>query len=171
MSKFVSVTQPPSQLGKGEIVIAPPDFLEQINQTTRRGGAPRNLTGINQLREILAAIQEKYQIDLNMYKIPVSQYEGISYETPEDLSSIVVNMLQRERPAVFEQVLEYNIKNRPYGTKLVYYVGRHNDTGPFFKHGLDMIEEKDVDEYLGRKPKKTVGKPAITKEEAEAKAD
>jgi hypothetical protein len=79
-------------------------------------------------------------------------------------------MLKNARPIIFEKVLEYNIKNRPHGAKLIYYVGDLGDTGPFFRNGIDMIEEKDVDEYLGLKPKKIVGKPAVTKEQSEESA-
>lgn len=79
-------------------------------------------------------------------------------------------MLKSERPVIFDKVLEYNIKNRPHGTKLIYYVGDFGDTSPFFRNGIDEIAEKDVDEYLGLKPKKVVGKPAVTKEESEESA-
>jgi hypothetical protein len=167
MSKFVVVSKAPAQLGKGEVVITPPSFVELITAAARRGGSKRDQTGVNQLREILGGVQEKYQCDLNIFKIPLSQYEGLTFNSEEELSDIVTTLLNKERPDAFERILEYNIKTRPYGTKLVYYVGRLQDTGPFFKHGLDMLEEKDVDEYLGRKPKKVVGKPALTKEQAE----
>jgi hypothetical protein len=66
--------------------------------------------------------------------------------------------------------LEYNIKNRPHGSKVVYYVGDLGDTGPFFRNGLDMIDESEVDAVLGLKAKKIVGKPAVTKEESEESA-
>lgn len=168
MSKFVVVHKAPAQLGRGEVVMTTPDFIEQIEAVNRRGGAKRDQTGLNQLRDILTALQEKYQVDLNLFKIPLSQYEGLAYHSDEELSKIISTLLNKERPDALEKILEYNIKTRPYGTKLVYYVGRLQDTGAFFKNGLDMLEEKDVDEYLGRKPKKIVGKPAITKEEAEA---
>lgn len=170
MSKFIIVNKTPAQLNKGEIVIAPPSFIEQIIALARRGGAVRNQTALNQIREILLAIENRYQIDLNVYKIPLSNYEGLAYESDEQLSSIITQLLNKERPEAFEKILEYNIKNRPYGTKLIYYVGRLQDTGPFFKSGIDMLEEKDLDEYLGKKPKKIVGKPAVTKAEAEESA-
>ena len=54
-------------------------------------------------------------------------------------------------------------------TKLVYYTGNFNTTGPFYKNGLDLIEEKDVESYMTGKSKKVVGKPALTKEEVDTK--
>ena len=167
MSKFVVVAKAPVQLGKGEVVIAPPDFVEQIRAVGRKGSGKRNLTALNQLRDILLAIQDKFEARLNILKIPLSQYEGRRFESEAELGNIITRLLKAECPEAFEQILEYNIKHRPYGTKLVYYVGNHNETGPFFKLGLDVLEEKDIDEFFGRKPKKVVGKPAVTKEESE----
>jgi hypothetical protein len=169
MSKFVSVKVAPTTLRKGEVVVQSPDFLEQIRACAHKA-AKKNLTGINHLRDILNAIQQKYETDLKIFKVPLSQYEGLAFNDEAELSRIVIRMLKKERPEVFEKVLEYNIKNRPYGSKLIYYVGDWGDTGAFTRNGIDSIEEKDVDEYLGLKAKKIVGKPAVTKEESEGSA-
>lgn len=169
MSKFVSVKNAPTTLRKGEVVLQSPDFLEQIRACAHKA-AKKNLTGINHLREILNAIQQKYETDLNIFKVPLSQYEGLPFEDENDLSRIIIRMLKKERPVIFEKVLEYNIKNRPFGSKLIYYVGDWGDTGAFTKNGIDFIEEREVEEYLGLKPKKIVGKPAVTKEQSEESA-
>lgn len=165
MSKFVVVRKAPEALRKGEAVISTPDFKEQIALNAHRA-SKKMQTSLHHMREILNSIQQKYESDLNILKIPLAQYEGLAYENADDLNTIVVNLLKKLRPEFFDAVLEYNIKNRPYGTKLVYYVGDLGETSAFFKHGVDMIEEKDVDEYLGLKPKKQVGKPAVTKEQS-----
>lgn len=169
MSKFVMVKTAPTALRKGETVLESPDFLEQIRACAHKA-AKKNLTGLNHLRDILNAIQQKYEADLNIFKIPLSQYEGLPFDNEEELSKIIIRLLKSECPIVFEKVLEYNIKNRPHGTKLIYYVGSFTDTSPFFRNGIDEVAEKDVDEYLGLKPKKIVGKPAVTKEESEESA-
>lgn len=169
MSKFVVVSTAPESLRKGEVVIKSPDFLEQIRANAHKA-AKKNLTGLNHLRDILNAIQQKYETDLNIFKVPLSQFEGLAFTTENDLSNIVIRMLKMHRPEIFEKVLEYNIKNRPHGTKVVYYVGDLHDTTPFFRHGIDMIEEKDVDVELGLKTKKIVGKPAVSKEQSEESA-
>lgn len=168
MSKFLIVKKTPTSLNKGEVVITAPDFMEQIEANYHK--ARRGLTAVNFMRDILNAIQQKYETDLSIFKVPLSQYEGLPFSSAEELSKIVVNLLKKERPFIFEKVLEYNIKNRPYGSKLVYYVGELGDTTPFFRNGMDMLEEKDVEEYLGLKPKKIVGKPAVTKEQSEESA-
>lgn len=158
MSKFVIVNKSPANLGKGEIVLSKPNFLLEIQSS--RKGATRNLTALNQLRDILLAIEVNYGVNLNVPKIPFSLYEGLSYSSDEELNTIITSLLNKERPDSFEDMLEYNIKTRPYGTKLIYYVGRLQDTGPFFRNGIDMIDEANVDEYLGRKPKKGSTKQA-----------
>lgn len=169
MSKFLMVKNAPSNLRKGEVVLKTPDFLEQIRAHAHKA-AKKNLTGINHLRDILFAIQQKYEADLNIFKVPFSQYEGLPFKDEAELSEIIVRLLKSERPGVFEKVLEYNIKNRPHGSKLIYWVGDLANTSPFFRNGIDMVEEKDVEEVLGLKPKKVVGKPAVTKEESEESA-
>lgn len=169
MAKFVSVKTAPATLRKDEIVLQSPDFLEQVRACAHRAGK-RNLTGLNHLRDILTLIQQKYETDLDILKIPLSQYEGLEFHDDKDMSKIIVRLLKRERPLAFEKFLEYNIKHRPYGAKLIYYVGDWGDTGAFTRNGIDSIEEKDIDEYLGLKPKKIVGKPAVTKEQSEESA-
>ncbi len=169
MSKFASVKTAPASLRKGEIVIQEPDFLEQIKASAHKA-AKKNITGNNHLRDILNGIRQKYDEQLDIFKVPLSQYEGLPFNDEKDLSRIITRMLKKECPGIFEKVLEYNVKNRPHGTKLIYYVGDFGDTGTFTRNGIDFIEEKDVDEYLGLKPKKIVGKPAVTKEESEGSA-
>jgi hypothetical protein len=169
MSKFVSVKTVPATLRKDEVVLQSPDFLEQIRACAPRA-AKNKITGLNHVRDILVAIQQKFELDLQILKIPLSQYEGLPFDDEKDLSGIIIRLLKKERPLAFEKVLEYNIKNRPYGAKLIYYVGDWGDTGAFTRNGIDSVEEKDIEEYLGLKPKKIVGKPAVTKEQSEESA-
>lgn len=167
MAKFIVVKSAPEKLGKGEIIINPPTFLPEILENVRR--EPRQkLTAINHLREVLNSIASKYDHDMNTMKFRLVHYEGIAYKDHNELSTIVQRILKAEYPQAFDRYLEHELKNRPMNTKLVYYTGDFNSTGPFYKHGLDLLEEKDLDAYLTGKPKKTVGRPALTKEEAEA---
>ena len=166
MAKFVVVKQAPETLEKGEIVIGQPDFMDQIVANIKK--APKHKrTAINHLREVLSSIAEKYDQEMNVFKIRLLNYEGITFSSNEDLSAILVRLLKNECPKVFDKVLDFQLKNRPMNTKLIYYVGDFNTTKPFYDNGLDLIDEKDVESYMTGKPKKTVGKPAITKEEAE----
>lgn len=166
MAKFVVVKEAPTNLEKGELVISQPTFLEQIQENSRK--APKvKQTAINHLREVFNSIGAKYDQDLNVFKIRFVNYEGRPYVNDNDLSAIVVEILRKEYPVVFDKYLEHQLKNRPINTKLVYYVGDFNTTGPFYKAGLDHIEEKDVESYMTGKPKKIVGKPAVSNKDTE----
>ena len=167
MAKFVVVNKAPETLEKGEIVIGQPDFAEQITANQKK--APRlKQTGLNHLREVLNSIGVKYDPEMNVFKIRLVNYEGVAYKDEAEFSSIISRILKNEYPVIFDKVLEHQLKNRPMNTKLVYYVGDFNSTGPFYKAGLDLIEQKDVESYMTGKPKKVVGKPAVTNEEAES---
>jgi hypothetical protein len=165
MAKFVVVKEAPVTLEKGEIVITQPTFLEQIRSQASKAPKKKQ-TGINHLREVLNAIGQKYDPELNVFKFRLVNYEGLAYENDNDLSAIIVRILKTEYPAVFDKVLDYELRNRPINTKLIYYVGDFNSTGPFYQAGLDLLDEKDIESYMTGKPKKTVGKPAVTNEEA-----
>jgi len=165
MAKFVVVDQAPETLEKGELVIKRPDFMEQIVANQKK--APRNnLTAVNHLREIIQSVSTKYDSELNAMRVKLVNYVGVPFKNNEELSAILVKIFKNEYPQVFDKVLDYQLQNRPANVKLIYYVGDFKGTTPFFKAGIDNIDEKDVEHYMTGKPKKTVGKPAITNEEA-----
>jgi hypothetical protein len=165
MAKFVVVNEAPTTLDKGELVVAQPDFIEQIVANQKK--APRNhLTALNHLREILQSISTKYDPELNAMRIRLVNYVGVPYSDNNGLSTLVVQLLKNEYPSIFEKALEHQLKNRPLNTKLVYYVGDSKDTGPFFRAGIDSLDKKDIESYMTGKLKKVVGKPAVTDEEA-----
>lgn len=163
MSKFVLVNKAPDSLPPQSVVIATPNFMKQVEASFLRH-QNRNQTALNQLRDMLSSIQTDFGVDLNVPKIPLSRYEGLPYTDRDSLSRIVVQLLKTERPDSFVDFLEYNIRTRPLATKLIYFVGRHQETAPFFKNGIDIIDEKDVPEYMGLKAKKP-GRPPASKEE------
>lgn len=163
MAKFVVVKEAPTSLEKGEFLIEAPNFLEQVVANARK--APKhNQTAVHHLREILNSIAEKYDHDMNPLSVKLVNYVGLPFTSNEDLSAIVVRILKNEYPAVFDKVVAYDLTKRPMNTKLVYYTGEFNTTTPFYSAGLDLIEMKDVENYMSGKPKKTVGKPAVSNE-------
>lgn len=166
MAKFVIVSKAPSELRKDEWVIDYPTFMEQIKENARHSGRG-NLTGQNQLRYIAGAIGAKYDEQLTAWTIKPHQYIGRPYADDEELSNIIVEMLRDQYPQIFSSYVAHQVKARPSGTKLIYFIGGLSDATAFFQDGIDLIDEKEVDVALGLKPKKVVGKPALTKEEAE----
>lgn len=167
-TKFVVVKEEPKNLPKATVVIKTPDFLEEIQANRKR--EPRgNITASTHLRYIVGSIGEKYDQELGAYTIKPHLYEGRRYENDQELSKIVVEMLRAQYPKIFDRYLDAKIKARPSNTQLIYYVGDFAGTTSFFTNGVDVVDEKDVDVFLGLKPKKVVGKPAITDEEAASK--
>lgn len=163
MAKFVVVKNKPKDLKKGEHVIERADFLPEIRQNSKnaaRGG----LTGVNHLRSIVGTIGKEYDPELTAYSIKPYLYEGRAYSSEEELSGIVVAMLREQYPKIFDRYLDKKIKERPFGTKLIYYVGDFLETGAFNLNGIDRIEERDIDAYMGNKKTKTASSDVVSAE-------
>lgn len=165
MSKFVVVKEAPVELKKGEYLIDTPSFLEQIH--LHRSKVPRNgLTGSHYLRMLVDSIAQAYDPEnMSAYSIKAHLYEGRKFNSPEEMNQILVEALRNDYPAVFAKYLDVKIKARPSKTELVIYVNSdiQGQYEIFYKNGLSELEAP-------AKPKsdKVVGKPAITKAQAEA---
>ena len=143
-TKFVVVKEEPKDLSKDSLVIKSPDFIEEIKankQREPRGGH----TSPTHLRYIVGSIGARYDQELGAYTIKPHLFEGRKYNSDEDLSKIVVEMLRAQYPKVFQSYLDYKIKSRPVSTKLIYFVGDHKETKPFFTNGLSLVDESDLD--------------------------
>jgi hypothetical protein len=168
MAKFVTVDEAPEELRKDEFVIKMPDFLEEIRMASARNTNKKGRLSPSFLRSIASMIAINYDREFDpLRQLKAHDYDGVGYETEQELSKIVLNALERDYPAIFDRYLESKIKNRPFGTKVIYFVGPHSKSSVFYANGIDSLDLKDVDSFLGLKPKKTVGKPAVTKEQAE----
>lgn len=169
MTKFVVSSEVPENLPKDVYVIRYPNFAQEIEENKKR--EPRGgITAANHLRSIAGSIGARYDENLTAYSVRPHLFEGRLYKDDSELSAVVVEMLESQYPAIFEKYLDYQIKNRPSNTKLVYYVGKPINTAPFFTNGLDSMTEKEALKFLGLKETKTVGRPAITDEQAQAQA-
>jgi len=164
MSKFRVVKNPPQQLKEGEYLIDTPSFLTQINQ--HRTKIPRNgLTGPNYIRNIVDTIAQTYDPEnMTAYSVKAHNYDGRAFSSPEEMDAIVVEMLKADYPAVFAKYLDVKIKGRPSKTQLIVYVDSD------IKGQYEIFYKNGLSEDKAEKPKsdKVVGKPAVTKEEAEA---
>lgn len=172
MAKFVRVTKAPTTLDEGCYIIDAPNFKAEIEMSA--GKRPRNgLMAPNYLREIFAAIGSRYGDETYnaLTTVNVSHYKGVPIETNEAVERIVMDVVHKQMPQFVDSYVDTQIKGRPDGTKLIYFLGNFNQTSNFTRNGIDEIKEKEIDVYLGKKKKKTVGKPAITNEEAALKAD
>jgi hypothetical protein len=172
MAKFVIVDKVPAELRKNEHVIEMPSFLEEIRLASARNLNKKGQVSPSFLRSIASMIAINYDKEFDPLRhLKAHDYDGVGYENEQDLSKIVLAALERDYPAIFDRYLEHKIKNRPFGTKVIYFVGPHSKSSVFYAHGIDSLDVKDVDTFLGLKPKKTVGKPAVTNEQVQNAQD
>lgn len=167
MSKFVVVKEAPKDLKKGEYLIDKPSFVPQIHLHASK--KPRNgLTGSHYIRMVMDSIAQAYDPEgMTAYSVKAHKYEGLKFETDEDFNEIIVKALTEDCPSVFPKYLEVKVRARPTGTTTVIYVDS-NIQGQyeiFYRNGLG---EDKVEVPAKVKSDKVVGKPAVTKEEAEA---
>lgn len=170
MSKFKVVKEAPAELSKGEYLIDTPSFLPQI--ALHASKRPRNgLTGSHYIRMVVDSIAQAYDPEnMTAYSVKAHNYEGRPFSTDEEMNDIVLEMLRNDYPAVFAKYLDTKIRTRPSGTTLVFYVdsGIKGQYELFYKNGLSEVE---VPKKEKEKSDKVVGKPALTKEQAEAQKD
>lgn len=170
MSKFVIVKQAPADLKKGEYLIDTPSFVAQIAQ--HKVKKPRSgLTERMYLDAIMNSIGEIYDsgnTDPHSSRVKYHNYIGIQAPEDRDVSEVILRAIRSDCSHLLGKYLDIKVKQRPSGTNLVIYVDSdiQGQYEIFQKNGL--VEDKP--EKL-QKPTsdKLVGKPAITKEEAEAK--
>jgi len=168
MAKYVLVKEEPKILDKDCFIIDSPNFLNEIEQCIRK--KPRSKTmSTNYLREIVATIGLKYAPEgFNpLSDVNISQFKGVPCENNKQTQDIVIKAFSKSYPEIFNLWVDYHIRHRPSGTKLIYFLGDHTQSSTFVQHGIDSLPTKEVDIFLGKKTKKTVGKPAITKEQAD----
>lgn len=152
-TRFTVVKEEPTDLPKDTYVIKSPDFLEEI--TSNKSREPRgNHTSPTHLRYIVGSIGAKYDPELSAYTVKPHLFEGRKYDSDKELSSVIVEMLQSQYPKVFESYLDYKIKQRPAGTKLIYFVGDYKNTKSFITNGISVIDEKEVDDLLDSRQQK-----------------
>lgn len=173
MSRVIFVNTKPSALEEGEYLIPQPNFLEEI--ALHRTKAPRNnLTGNYHLRMIADSIAAKYDPEnMTAYSVKAHLYEGRSFSSDEELNDIVVSMIESCYPKVLVKYLEHKILNRPVDAKKIIIV--RSDLIPdelaasiCIRNGLALGEDKSEETSVAvSKPKKVVGKPALTKEQVE----
>jgi len=160
MAKFVKVEKLPENLTKDEYVINAPTFVEEVKECYAR--APKDkLTTSNFMRDIAARVGDRYLDDNfnTLIHVNTSSFRGLPFGSPEEVDIIAKTMLKKALPTIDDAYVDYHVKKRPHGTKLIYFLGNHAQTGSFSANGIDEIKLKEIDTYLERKQKKVVGKP------------
>ena len=156
MAKYVRVTKVPTELTKGEYVVEAPNFFDEIKDS--RGKVPKSghFTA-NYLREVIAVAGIKYAPDTFMAATDVNlaAWRNRAFTSEESINKTLVAMFRKECPNMLDWYVDYHIKQRPFGTKLIYFTGDHLDTNAFTSNGVDEIKEKEIASYLGTKKRVT----------------
>lgn len=142
MANYKLVKKAPEKLGSNEFVIEKPNFMEEIESTRGKRGVT-NLTTASYLRDVFMAITDKYDNTINPYRLVLSKYTGLSYESDKDISNIVLKIIDDHKLPLIEKAVEHKIKNRPLGTELIYYVSDDsNGISAFIKMGINAAQNE-----------------------------
>lgn len=138
MSKFTVVEKVPEKLKDTDFVLYKPNFLEEVKASRLSNQSVSKITTVNHLRDILMIITGKYDESINPYHITLNKYEGINVPTSEDIADVIVRIDRDNNLKLLEKALNLNIKNRPIGTEMIYYVSP--DTQGVEQFQLNNIE-------------------------------
>jgi hypothetical protein len=162
MTKFVLSKDVPAELSSYELVINPPNLLEEVVNCWNHRPA-NGLTGTNWLRQIANEIT-RWDKSFNPYRhcIP-SDYQGIQFSTPEEVASIVLRMVNDSYPGLNDAWVEHCVKMKPPFTKLIWFTGDFKQTNSLSNNFIDRIDFSEVEEYMGRHAKKVSPKISTSK--------
>lgn len=128
MGTFIHVDRFDSAKSDCDLVITEPDFLEEIKACERWRGCFSSTTA-NYLRAIATEFGYKYDKKFNPYRSVVpSDYQGIPFKTPDDLSKIVKQMFAASYPQYLKNYLESRVRNRHFQYEHIIVVGFDSNT-------------------------------------------
>lgn len=162
MSKFIITKNVPEVLEKGEYIISRPDFKPEI-QAAKAKKPRSNAVTINYLREVIAAIGNKYigeDFD-TLRAVNASKYVGVPCETEEQMNELLIKAFEQDYPQLIHAYVHAMFKQRPTGTNLIYFSGGTKFCTKLIELGLEQINVKDL-EKLQNKTKKVVEKTSST---------
>jgi hypothetical protein len=150
MIKLVYVDSIPKDLEKGQYLIGPVSFLEEINQVLKNRSI--NMTELFYLHGILDVIFSKYNKTLKAVraKIPLANYVGLKVENVEALDKIIIDILKKHAPSVLEEWLQDRILKRPWGTDTILFYDEK-----IIKHAFDVFIRNNIDEQRSTENKKS----------------
>lgn len=143
--RFCYVKRPPETLGKDEYFIDKPNFMLEIDMCKSKKSRSGLMTA-NYLRELIQLIGSKYiGLDFNaMTLINATNYIGISCTTEEEIHATIIKLFNDQLPQVLTAYVEYFIKRRPLGTKLIYFIGGPGQAEAFMTMGCEQVLEKEL---------------------------
>ena len=140
--QYLLVDKAPEKLKANEMVIERPTFMEQIAKSKLRRGV-KNLTTVNALRDALMLITDIYDNTVNPYRINLSAYEGLEYNSDQELSDIVLKILSDQGVDLLTKVVDHQLKNRDTEVDTIYYVSKDLEgSGAFLLNGFSLKSTK-----------------------------
>jgi len=140
---YILVDSAPEKIKDNEMVIIRPTFIEQISKSKLRRGVSK-LTTVNALRDALMLITDVYDNTINPYKINLSAYEGLAYENDNDLSDIIIRILNDQGVDLLTKAIDYELKDRNVKVDTVYYVSKNLEgAGAFLANGFNLKSTKN----------------------------
>lgn len=160
--KYVRVDKSPETVSQHEAVVVYPTFKEEIEKTRGRSGKTK-LTTANYLRAIFVEIGFGHDPSFNAYtSVDVASFTGREYSDDNDLSDILIEILNKGCPEVIEKRIEKQLQDVPRTTQVVYFVAKDlTGSRAFTRQGLQMINLKEVQKILA--PLKQKKKPTPKK--------
>ena len=124
MARVCFLEEKPKEIGKEEFIIDEPRFYDEIRDCKRfEQSLNRGLTASNHIKQIVSSILKSCKLDESIqFKIPYNQYCGLKYSNDWQLSEIIIKMLKNHCPDVIKKYVEYQIVNRPMGTRIIYFI-------------------------------------------------
>jgi hypothetical protein len=137
---YTVVGETPKNLTEKDLVINKPNFLEEIAKTRVRRGVVK-LTTASNLRDIFMAITNNYDPTINPYHLKLSKYEGIKYDSDQDLVEVVYRVIRDNNLNLIEAAVDKALKSRAPSVETIYYVTSDLDgVGAFAKNGVNALK-------------------------------
>lgn len=137
---YTVVGETPKNLTEKDLVINKPNFLEEIAKTRVRRGVVK-LTTASNLRDIFMAITNNYDPTINPYHLKLSKYEGIKYDSDQDLVEVVYRVIRDNNLNLIEAAVDKALKSRAPSVETIYYVTSDLDgIGAFAKNGISALK-------------------------------
>jgi len=138
-TKYCRVDKAPENLKDKEMIIALPDFKEEISRAKRAKGVQPFFT-VNYLRAIFLEIGGSLDPEFNAYSdFNATKYKGKAIS--DDISSDVFGIVEIERPDLIEKAVELKVKSRASDIELIYFVAPDlTYASAFTKNGIDSVQ-------------------------------
>ncbi len=146
MAKVVVVKKAPKDVKPGEMILAMPTFIEQVQECQKMLGKG-NLTSVNNLRTVVSTIGSKYDQDFSpLASVNLSKFQGREYNSLEQFSEIVAEIFERQYPQMIDKYIEFHLKNRSSTVDTVYFVGPEEKVKVFQNFGFVLSKKQGKDE-------------------------